>query len=186
MSLATSLEPGPRATLFRLIGRLLLAEVDAELAASLAASPVFAARDPELGAALAGWDAARESAAAEAFAALFLLPGGACPVADFWLEAPAARGVHGEVRGAMAALGRAPDRAWGRLPEGHLGLLAELIALASEAGDEARARRLIAEAFEPWVGAFAAALEGKSPHPLYRVLGALIAGLAAPEDKEDI
>jgi TorA maturation chaperone TorD len=162
--------------LYHLAARLLVRELDAAAVEALLAPDVIEVLErAEAGTAayLRGWSPERESRAAEAFAALFLLPGGVCPRAGAWLSNPAAHSrLVSEGRRTLERLGRRQvgAKGVGRLPDDHAGLLLELCA---ESGEE-----FLVEA---WLRPFAEALAEADAPPVYRALGHVLLALGSSE-----
>lgn len=181
------------APLYRVFSRLLLAELDAQEIARLSRPEIVSTWEsvaPGSRAWLADANTSdRLQAARVEYARLFLVPGVVRPRAAGWLEADAsgAGAAVGQLAArALTALGRdrrSSEEPQGRVPLDHAGLLCELVAIAAERRDplgDRVAGGLARAALDPWVGVFGAALAEASTVPVYRGLGALLAGLHPP------
>ena len=153
-----------------LVSRVLLVELDTELVDVLRQPEiqrVLEAVEPGVGTALQRpWTAAREDAAREEYARLFLLPKGVPPFASAWIEGEREE-LGAQLTTFISRLMTVLDREiehghQGNLPLDHLGLLLELsgtAALDEHPTHQRAAAHLQAEALGPWVGQFGRALQ---------------------------
>lgn len=179
-----------RAPIDRFLARLLLEELDEDVVTALGAPEIADILElVEPGCRLwlrEPWTPARDASAREEFARLFLLPGGAPPLASAWIEGEREQlGAQftSFVSRALDASGRQTrhSRVWGNLPLDHLGLLLDLTAslFSSEEGTgRGIGVHLQREALGPWVGAFGRTLRAKAALPIYRAAGGLLVNLS--------
>ena len=174
--------PAERAVLYRLFARMLTAEPDAELIATLKDSsvyPILLQSDPSLAAALC---VAEVPAMRAEFARIFLLPRGVPPYASAWIEGDRERlaeQLAALTHRSMDALDMTQTRAVGHLSLDHLGLIFAVIAEALTTPRAAELGvHLEQQLLGSWVSGFAAALHRDTRSPLYRVLADLILAIA--------
>jgi TorA maturation chaperone TorD len=164
-----------RAPIDLLLSRLLLEELDAGLVETLAREEIVEILErvePAVRASVnAPWTEAREAAAREEYARLFLLPKGVPPFASAWLEGEREQlgaQLTSFVSRVMKVLDRESSDRHGNLPLDHLGLLLELAATASVDPRETHrtvGEHLRAQALGPWVARFGDALRTQARLP---------------------
>lgn len=172
-------------TLYRFIARLTTSELDDAVLEALrppVVRDILARCDPGV---LEVLDAPPTNqwrqAADEAFAAAFLLPGGAPPRAAAWWDdrddltlERLTSGVTAQMR--RLGLERRFDAQAGRLPLDHLALMLEVAATGLER-EPAMTSAWVELHVNSWAARWGRALAERSTHPIYRALGVLCGSL---------